>query len=438
MNPIVTLAVRKNYLGDQQPERVAKQIIDIVNRFGEYKLNASYQREICWNQITKNKLITSIMENKLIPEIILYKIPLSNRQTDERYIYEVIDGQHRLSTIYSFMNPSGNNIIYWEHKDINDNDIAVFYTINDDVRNYCERKKIHNFVELPEDCKEHFNEFSLGIRIIKTQLTYEERADIFMNLQNGVKVRNSDYSKNAFDCTFIKMLTKTKLREIVESKNDGFFNKNCVKKATKYWMNWTVRCFFLFVESRKRCKDPTKQFLIKDSTINNLIKTCHGKLTQITEQEFNTFNYKFRLYKYFVESIIGNKMLNPTQIFALFYSMCLQTDDKIQLVLNKNEYKQYFKREIFNENFYDGNKKFKTLWEGKDKNDIREEYFTRCIETFNTMFSSCNSLMIIYDGHDVDDDDNLINFDEDLEDNLITNDEEIEGIIEDDEDDEDI
>lgn len=59
MNSIAPLAVRKNYLGDQQPERVAKQIMDIANRFGDYKLNTSYQRENCWNQITKNGLISS-------------------------------------------------------------------------------------------------------------------------------------------------------------------------------------------------------------------------------------------------------------------------------------------------------------------------------------------------------------------------------------------
>lgn len=393
MNSIAPLAVRKNYLGVQQPERVAKQIIDVANRFGDYKLNTSYQRENCWNQTTKNGLISSIMENKLIPEIILYKIPLSDRQSDERHLYEVIDGQHRLSTIYSFMNPSGNDIVYWEHKDVDNNDVAVFYSINSDVMNYCHRKKIQYFTELPEDCKEDFNEFSLGLRIIKTSLTYEERANIFMNLQNGVKVRNSDYSKNAFDCTFIKMLTQTNLREIIESKNEGFFNKNCVRKAPKYWTNWTARCFFLFIESKKRTKEPAKQFLIKDSTINHLIKTSHKKLNQITEIEFNNFNDKFRTYKCFVESIIKNKMLNPTQIFALFYSMCLQTNDKIEFILTNDEYKQNFNRVIFNESFYNGNKKFKTLWEGKDKNDMREEYFIMCVETFNTTFSSYNSLM---------------------------------------------
>jgi hypothetical protein len=103
-------------------------------------------------------------------------------------------------------------------------------------------------------------------------------------------------------------------------------------------------------------------------------------------------------------------MLNPTQIFALFYSMCLQTNDKIEFILTNDEYKQNFNRVIFNESFYNGNKKFKSLWEGKDKNDMREEYFTMCVETFNSTFSSYNSLMneeeiMIYQLEDIEDED---------------------------------
>lgn len=425
MESISQLALPKNYLGNQQPERIAKQIIDIIERVGDYKLNPSYQRDNCWNQTTKNGLISSIMENKLIPEIILYKIPLSDREPNEKYIYEVLDGQHRLATIHSFMNPSGNDIVYWEHKDVNNNNVAVFYSINDDVRNYCSRnnKKIQYIAELTEDYKEHFNEFSLGLRIIKTCLNIEERANIFMNLQNGVKVRNSDYSKNAFECTFIKMLAHTNLREIIEDKNEGFFNKNCIKKAPKYWINWTARCFLLFVESKKRTqiRNPVKQFLTKDSIINNLIKTSHRKLNEITETEFNEFNDRFRTYKYFVESIVQDKMLNPTQIFALFYSICLQPICKIEFILNSNVNKQSFDQEIFSESFYNGNKKYKLLWEGKDKNELREEYFVKCIETFNTLFSSYDMLIngqniMIYEDViiEYDDDDDNENEDEDL------------------------
>ena len=384
----IELAQPDNFTQGQQPERISKQIQDVITqlRQGQYYLKPDYQREICWNSATKNNLIKSIMENKLIPEIILYKLQTNQRSRDNNYIYEVVDGQHRLSTIYSFVNPNSDNIVYWEHKDVNNRKVAVFYTINEDVLSYCRTKKINLYCELTEEFKIQFNEFCLGIVLFKTPLNYEQRANIFMTLQNGVKVRNSDYSKNNFDCTIIRKIHESKLKTLVEGR-DGLFNKYCTKCPTKYWINWIVRCFLLYKESKKDTdKCPSKIFIIGDAKINHYIKINHSEINEITNEDFSEFNILFRRYDNFVKSIVTTKKLNPTQIFSLFYSLCSQSDCTVNCILENENIKKIFIKQIFNYDVYNNNGKYLKMWESKNNVNDRKKYFKILYKLFDTLF----------------------------------------------------
>lgn len=104
----IQLAQLNDFTSGQQPTRITSEIQDIMNQIDieHYNFKPEYQREICWNSDTKNNLIKSIMENKFIPEIILYKLQTNQKSREDNYIYEVIDGQHRLTTIHSFVNPT--------------------------------------------------------------------------------------------------------------------------------------------------------------------------------------------------------------------------------------------------------------------------------------------------------------------------------------------
>ncbi|BAQ62700.1 conserved hypothetical protein [Geminocystis sp. NIES-3708] len=60
----------------------------------KYLLNPEYQRRKRWDDIRKSRLIESFILNVPIPPIFLYEVDYS--------IYEVMDGQQRLTAIYDF------------------------------------------------------------------------------------------------------------------------------------------------------------------------------------------------------------------------------------------------------------------------------------------------------------------------------------------------
>jgi len=61
---------------------------------GKYDLNPEYQRRKRWDTQRKSRLIESFIMNVPIPPIFLYEVDYS--------VYEVMDGQQRLTAIYDF------------------------------------------------------------------------------------------------------------------------------------------------------------------------------------------------------------------------------------------------------------------------------------------------------------------------------------------------
>ena len=96
------IRVRKNFLGKNRPPTVEKQLIDILvdKKFYRYNLKPPQQRgELAWPFETMLSLINSVMDNRFIPEPLVYEY---QEGENEQYDYEVLDGQHRLFTLKAF------------------------------------------------------------------------------------------------------------------------------------------------------------------------------------------------------------------------------------------------------------------------------------------------------------------------------------------------
>ncbi|MFM8008663.1 MAG: DUF262 domain-containing protein, partial [Dolichospermum sp.] len=108
----------------------------------KYILDPEYQRRKRWDDIRKSRLIESFIMNVPIPPIFLYEIDYS--------IYEVMDGQQRLTTIYDFYNDKFQlqGLQYWRELDGRN-----YTNLPEQVRKGIDRRYLSSIVLLQETAK---------------------------------------------------------------------------------------------------------------------------------------------------------------------------------------------------------------------------------------------------------------------------------------------
>ena len=82
---------------------VSKEIIDLYNKRDRIDMQPVYQRGIRWSPLLMNNLIGTVMDNGLVPGLILYKLHADDKVGRPTITNEVVDGQHRLFTVFNFI-----------------------------------------------------------------------------------------------------------------------------------------------------------------------------------------------------------------------------------------------------------------------------------------------------------------------------------------------
>jgi len=387
-NPTVP---RRVVQGKRQIEHIPIPIKHLLSKddFNTYNLCPDYQRDIEWSTEAMNGLIESVIKQRYIPPILMYKLQPEDKTgmytADTAYQLEIMDGQHRLWTLNAFRSAQVQKlptikkefIVYWDYVDEtaeSPEHQCVFYEKTDDVERWCKEtgKKAHF---LSKEEKQDFDNTAINIAKISSRLTIEERRQEFLSLQKGRRVCGSDITKNMTNCPIIEFFEKNKYQVIMKT----IFIERCSKKARKYWVNWAVRCFNLFKKSNGDLPDKVSEiFLEDDSSIEKKIKF---NTLMSTEDELSAFNVKFANFISFLQRMDKEHLLNPTQIFALFYHLCGERRD---LEVLKSHMPLFSK---------EGQKRpVKSLWKSAGTTTPRREYFNKCVSQLEAMVETAQPI----------------------------------------------
>lgn len=174
----------------------SKPISSIIRREQTIDPKPEYQRSPVWSIKQKQLLIDTILRDLDIPKFYLREL------NNEKFEFEVVDGQQRLRAIWEFRK---NKYRVAKDADAVDSD---------------EIADLH-YDELSEDLKDAFDSYSLDIIILKDS-TLDEVEEMFVRLQNGSTLKAAE-KRNALPGNM-----KYFIRELAEHrffKVCGFENK---------------------------------------------------------------------------------------------------------------------------------------------------------------------------------------------------------------------
>ena len=182
-------------------------------------LQPDYQRGIVWNEKTMSKFIESLLLSIPIPTIFL-------AENDDSSL-EVIDGQQRITSIFSFMkselNEEETNKLPDNLKNIRELKLTGLETLrkyND--KTYSDLKEIHN----------KFSNISIPVVIIKQDSSEDIKYDIFSRINSGsVKLNNQELLNVMYRGKLIKALNEVSQSDLV---NNTFGNRPILKKRFGY------------------------------------------------------------------------------------------------------------------------------------------------------------------------------------------------------------
>ncbi len=158
-----------------------KQEINIETLFNRIKrgsivLQPEYQRKFVWDKRKSSNLIESILLNIPIPPIFI---------SEENGVYEVIDGQQRLTSIYNFIDnkfPDYKKNTYTEFK------LSKLSCLSDLTGK--------RFIDLPKEYQDKIYDKGLSVIIIKESTNKDVKFEMFNRLNTNITKLNNQELRN--------------------------------------------------------------------------------------------------------------------------------------------------------------------------------------------------------------------------------------------------
>ena len=383
MSTTIEIRNRRNLLG-RRPQTVSKDIIDLYEKRHRIDMQPVYQRGIRWSPLLMNNLIGTVMDNGLVPGLIFYKLHAADKVGRPTMTTEVVDGQHRLFTVFNFISSEyvelprkRKFIVYWPYKNEEGKVVPVFYKETDATRDWFAKNTEFEPRYFTEEEMVYFNEFCFDIREIDFQLTIEQRRQIFMSLQNGVQVKNSDWLKNKTDCGLINFMSEHGYEQKMKDMETGVLAFSH-KKPDNYWIQWVCRFYFLFlaVKQLKSDKLALDEFDNGSAAVFVLGDTDYKHKCTPHDKSLNDPASIVEFH-----DVFRNIEFNPTQLFALFQYIAMNIES-LHLI-----------ETVHMRVFYNEGKElsYRRMWEKVTPNTARAVYYKDCLSRLSTIIETVES-----------------------------------------------
>ncbi len=275
-----------------------------LNLQGKVDLRPTYQRRPVWGYKNKVYLIDTILQGLPIPKFFI-KISVDN-QTGKT-IYEVVDGQQRLTTIFEFI--SG--------KTIDGKDFILSKKQHPKPETFPEKFEGLSWKSLPDNLMSEFWRYKLSLEELENA-SEQEINDMFIRLNlSGAKLNNQELRNAAFQGDF-----KTVVYELSEEYDDYFVDNKILSASMAKRMIDAELVSELLAASLKGLQDKKKS-----------LDKIYSEFDSMEDDEMTDLKRKFRGTMKLVDKIMSDDLTstrfrNKNDFYSLFYVIYDLTQNK--------------------------------------------------------------------------------------------------------------
>lgn len=285
----------------------AKPISEVhdLNTQGKVNLRPGYQRRPVWSYKNKVYLIDTILQGLPIPK---FFIQITVDSSSGKTIYDVVDGQQRLTTLFEFI--SGTTI--------DGKPFVISRKQHPKPETFPERFEGLTFKTLPEDLLSVFWRYKLSFEELE-DASEQEINDMFIRLNlSGAKLNNQELRNAAYNGDF-----KTMIYDTADEFDDYLVDNKILSASNVKRMIDAEFISELFAAMIKGIQDKKKS-----------LDKIYSEFDSMEEDDILAWKKEFRstmktVDKILDEDIKSTRFKNKNDFYSLFYVI-------YDLVKNKN------------------------------------------------------------------------------------------------------
>jgi hypothetical protein len=307
----------------------------VARLYNKTEIRPVYQRDIRWTQDNMCLFVAHILRKGILNgAVMLYKLQGAERPDGSRTEWECVDGQHRIFTVYHYINSLPVNLpgkrpflISWQHTDETTGATThVFFKETEDTRRFAATG--HAVDYMTEEERDDFTTYEIDVKKISEPLTLDQRRDLFLAAQRGVPVRGSDLLKNHVELSLVRYISEERAWEATIK---ALFKKRLTIDPRNYWLHWVIRLYYITASCPSLSTwTTTDRFIITDHRIGKDIKdkTPPAALNPDADA-LAAFGAKMDRFLGYLERLPEHIVFSPCHFYALYAHIASAPDSRL-------------------------------------------------------------------------------------------------------------